>query len=107
MKLDQRVRQLARHRAQLVRRSSLQRESLQLQWHQGTAPLRHSSEFIDRCRSMLASAGIPLFAVTAAAALPLGWLLTNRRVGRSLLRAARLALAAWPLIRSVRHLLAR
>ncbi len=40
MKLDQRVRQLARHRAQLVRRSSLQRESLQLQWHQVNAPLQ-------------------------------------------------------------------
>jgi hypothetical protein len=36
-----------------------------------------------------------------------GWLLTNRRVGRSLLRAARLALALWPLIRSARQLLAR
>ena len=107
MKLDQRVQQLARHRAQLVRRSSLQRESLQLQWHQSTAPLRHSGEFIDRWRSTLASAGIPLFAVTTAAALPLGWLLTNRRVGRSLLRAARLVLAAWPLIRSARNLLAR
>jgi hypothetical protein len=109
MKLDQRVRQLARHRAQLVRRSSLQRESLQLQWHQGTAPLRHSGEFIDRCRSMLASAGIPLSAVTAAVALPLGWLLIRiaRRKGRSLGAVVRLALAAWPLIRSVRNLLAR
>ena len=68
MKLDQRVRQLARHRAQLVRRSSLQRESLQLQWHQSTAPLQRI---------------------------------------RTLALAVRLALAAWPLIRSARNLLAR
>jgi hypothetical protein len=107
MKLDQRVRQLARRRAQLVLRSSLQRQSLQLQWHQSTAPLRRSGEFIDRWRGTLASAGIPLSAVTAAAALPLGWLLTNRRVGRTLALAVRLALAAWPLIRSAQRLLAR
>jgi hypothetical protein len=107
MKLDERTRQLARRRSQLVLRSSLQRESLQLQWHQSTAPLRRSGEFIDRWRSTLASVGIPVSAVTAVLALPLGWLLTNRRVGRSLVRAARLALAAWPLIRSARQLLAR
>lgn len=68
MKLDQRVRQLARHREQLVLRSSLQRESLQLQWHQSTAPLQRI---------------------------------------RILALAVRLALAAWPLIRSARNLLAR
>ncbi len=68
MKLDQRVRQLARRRAQLVRRSSLQRESLQLQWHQVNAPLQRI---------------------------------------RTLALAVRLALAAWPLIRSARNLLAR
>jgi hypothetical protein len=107
MKLDQRVRQLARRRAQLVLRSGLQRESLQMQWHQSTAPLRRAGELIDRWRGTLASVGIPLSAVTAAATLPLGWLLTNRRVGRSVVGAIRLALAAWPLIRSARNLLAR
>jgi len=107
MKLDQRVRQLARRRSQLVLRSGLQRESLQLQWHRSTTPLRHSVEFIERWRSTLASAGIPASAVTAAAVLPLGWLLTNRRVGRTMTIAIRLALAAWPLIRSARNLLAR
>jgi len=107
MKLDQRVRQLARRRAQLVLRSGLQRESLQLQWHRSTAPLRHSAEFIERWRGTLASAGIPVSAMAAAAVLPLGWLLTNRRIGRSMAAAIRLALAAWPLIRSARNLLAR
>ena len=41
------------------------------------------------------------------AVIVLGWLLTERLVGRTLALAVRQALAAWPLIRSARNLLAR
>ena len=92
MKLDQRVRQLALRREQLVLLSGLQRQSLQLQWHRSTAPLQRTSQFIERWRG----------------ALPLGWLLVRmtRRAGCSISAVVRLAIAAWPLISSARVLLA-
>jgi len=108
MKLDQRVRQLALRREQLVLLSGLQRQSLQLQWHRSTAPLQRASQFIERWRGALTSAAIPLTIATAAAALPLGWLLVRmtRRTGCSISAVVRLAIAAWPLISSARVLLA-
>jgi hypothetical protein len=44
--------------------------------------------------------------VTEAVIVP-GWRLRNRRVGHTLALAVRQALAAWPLMRSTRNLLAR
>ena len=107
MKLDQRLRQLALRREQLVLLSGLQRESLQLQWHRSTAPLQRAGEFVERWRARLASAGISANLATAAAVLPLGLLMMSRRGGRSMSAVARMALAVWPLIRSARQLLAR
>ena len=109
MKLDQRVRQLALRREQLVLLSGLQRQSLHLQWHRSTAPLQRASEFIERWRGALASTATPLTIAAAAAVLPLGWLLVRvtRRTGCSISSVVRLALTAWPLISSARQLLAR
>ena len=96
MKLDQRLQLLARRRQQLVLRAALQRESLQTQWQATTAPLQAVSGFAARWRRWLAPA--------ALVGAPLGALLGRRL---PLGRLVRLALAAWPLVRSLRHALKR
>jgi hypothetical protein len=109
MRLDQRVRQLALRREQLVLLSGLQRQSLQLQWHRSTAPLQRAGELMERWRGAVASTAIPVSLAAAAAALPLGWLLMRmtRRTGCSISAVVRLALTAWPLMSSARQWLVR
>jgi hypothetical protein len=94
MKLDQRLRLLALRRQQLVLRTAQQRELLQAQWQAATAPLQAASGFASRWRRWLAPA--------ALVGAPLGMMLGRRL---PLARIVRLALAAWPLVRSLRRLL--
>lgn len=92
MKLDERLKLLALRRQRLVSRAAQQREAMQLHCHAIAAPLQAVAAFVARWRRWLA----PVALVGA----PLGVLLGRRvRLGR----VARLALAAWPLVRSVRH----
>ena len=96
MKLDARLKLLARRREQLVWRAAQQRESVQLRWQAITAPLQAAGGWAERWRRWLAPA--------ALIAAPLGVLLGRRvRLGR----IVRLALAAWPLVRSARQWLKR
>ncbi len=92
MNIDQRLKLLAMRRQHLVLRAGRQRESLQLHWQAITAPLQAASGLAARWRRWLAPA--------ALVGAPLGVLLGRHfRLGR----LVRLALAAWPLVRSARQ----
>ena len=92
MKLDERLRLLERRRHNLVARAAIQRASLRAQYRAITAPLQAAGGWLERWRGWLAPAALIV--------APLGALLGRRvRLGR----IVRLALAAWPLLSSLRH----